>query len=57
MSDHFLRQVKDGFFVRRLVAFLGDDQNVLKKGDQIQSLFPWDQMFRVILSVIAWKMS
>jgi hypothetical protein len=46
---------KEGFIARRLISFWGDDQNVLEKGHQIQSVIPLDQMCKVILSVITWE--
>jgi hypothetical protein len=55
MVNHFLTGEKVSFFARRLIPFWGDDQNVLKKGDQIQSVVPLDQMRKVILSGIAWE--
>jgi hypothetical protein len=32
-----------------------NDQNIVKKGDQIQYVFPLDQIRKVILSVITWE--
>jgi hypothetical protein len=57
MPNHFLtgEKEKEGFFARRLIPFWGDDQNVFKKGDHIQSVFPLDQMCTVILSVSVWE--
>jgi hypothetical protein len=48
----FLTGAKEDFFAGRLNPFWGDDQNAFKKGDQIQSVFPLDQMCKVILSGI-----
>jgi hypothetical protein len=53
MANHFLTGEKEGFFAKRLIPFWGDTQNVVKKADQIQPVFPFDQMCRIILSGIA----
>jgi hypothetical protein len=46
MANHFLTGEKEGLSARRFIPFGGDDQNVFKKGDQIQSVIPLDQMRR-----------
>jgi hypothetical protein len=42
MANHFLtgKKEKEDFFARRLISFWEDDQNIFKKGDQIQSVIP-----------------
>jgi hypothetical protein len=56
MPNYFLtgEKEKEGFFARRLILFWGDDQNVFKKGDQMQSVIPLDQMCTAILSDMSW---
>jgi hypothetical protein len=45
----------ESFLARRLIPFWGDDQYVFKKGHQIQSVVPLDQMCKVTLSAIIWE--
>jgi hypothetical protein len=54
MASHFLTGQKESFFARRLIRLWRDDQSALRKGDQVQSVIPLDQMGSVMLPVITW---
>jgi hypothetical protein len=55
MANDSLTGEKEGFFARRLIPFWPGDQKVFRKGGQMQSVFPLDQMCKVIDFDMPWE--